>query len=189
MRSAVIATLLSGVVAVIPAAVGAQDTRLVVGAALQRGIFGDDDPRAHSEYGPTIGVQVCPRRPGVAGFCFEALLEPNSVQNPHFDESLQQLHLQAGVRIGGRTYVRPSAGVAVQMWSGTMAESGLGLGIAAGAAIGRDVPIGRGIRLSPEIVARASFAWGVFTTSLGVQVPVAWGKRSRNVASPSQGHE
>lgn len=176
MRIAVIAILLWSVVAVIPAPLEAQEARLVVGAALQQGIFGDDDPRARSEYGPTIGVQVCPRRPGVAGFCVEALLEPNAVRNPHFDESLQQLHLQAAVRIGGRTYVRPSAGVAVQMWSGTMAESGVGLAGAAGAAIGHDFQIGAGVRVSPEVVARASLAFGVFTTSLGVQVPIGWGR-------------
>src|SRR5688500_5001286 len=130
------------------------ETRLAPGLVWHGAIFGDDNPKTTGGLRPTIAVLVRGRPERLFGFSFEAMLEPLGVANPHFDERLHSLQLHAGAEIGRRAIVRPSVGIGVQVWSGSSAETGLGLAPAVGIAVGHR---------RAEAVARASYSHGAFS--------------------------
>jgi hypothetical protein len=148
------------------------DVRFVPGLSHENGIFGDDDPRAHGETALTLGVHVWMPRSSWRAFVFEASFPVNALENPHFDEQLTALFLQMGFELGRTVYVRPSAGVALQSWSGSFASDSFGVAPAVGLAIGHHRQVGRGFHISPELVTRVSMAVGILTWSVGVQVPI-----------------
>jgi hypothetical protein len=152
------------------------EARIVPGIALQRGIFGDDDPRTRQATGATVGGHVLARRSERFAWVFEGVLQPNGLQNPHFDEAVSSLYLQFGPEIGRRVHVRPTAGIAVQGWSGSRSCSCVGTALAAGVAVGVARTVGPEVRIAPEFFARGSAAPGIFTSSMGVQVGVGWGR-------------
>ena len=147
------------------------EARFSAGVVSQRGVFGDDNPKAASKLGVSLSAQVRRRTTGRTGFSFEAVWQPVGIPNPHFDETLNTLYFLIGPEIGRRTYVRPVVGVALQAWSGPQTESGLNFALAAGVAVGRRVPV-RGAWLNPEFVVRCSAAPGAASTMLGLQMAV-----------------
>ncbi len=152
--------------------VGGAEIRFAAGIVWQGGIFGDDDPESGSGPGAILGLQLRRRTTGLVGASLEFALQPIGLPNPHFDETLRTFYVMAGPEIGRRFYVRPAAGIALQMWSGAMAESGLGAALAAGIAVGwrRDM---RRRGFSPEFVVRCSAAPGAASTMVGVQVAIS----------------
>jgi hypothetical protein len=151
--------------------------RLVPGVALQRGIFGDDSPRTGQETGITIGGQVVARRSGRFAWVFEGALQPNALRNPHFDETVSSLYLQFGPEFGRRVHVRPTVGIALQSWSGSRACGCFDAAPAAGVAVGVERAVGQAVRMTPEVFARGSIGYGIFQSSMGVQVGVGWGRK------------
>jgi hypothetical protein len=153
---------------------GTTDVRFAPGIVRHGGVFGDDSPEwASPTLALTVGIQVRTRAARRTGFSFEATLDPVGVRNPHFDETLHSLYLLAGAEIGRRTYVRPGAGIAFQMFSGAFA-AGPSAGLAFGVAVGRKQAIGERMHVSPEFVARASASPGAGHWMIGVQVPIGW---------------
>jgi hypothetical protein len=69
--------------------------------------------------------------------------------------------------------VRPSGGIAFQMFSGASA-AGSSAGPALGLAVRHRRAVGERMHVSPEFVARTSVSPGVFHWMLGVQVPIGW---------------
>jgi hypothetical protein len=150
---------------------GGAEARFAVGVVSQRGVFGDDDPKAASTLGGSLSAQVRRRTTGRTGFSFETVWQPVGIPNPHFDETLNTVYFLIGPEIGRRTYVRPVGGVALQAWSGSQTESGLNFALAAGVAVGHRVAARR-VWLNPEIVVRCSASPGAASTMLGVQMAV-----------------
>jgi len=148
--------------------------RFGAGVARQGGIFGDDDPRSRSGTGVTVTAQVRGQTDRRTGLALDLTLQPMGVGNPHFDETLQALYVQVGPEIGRRSYVRLAGGVAIQSWSGSRADAGLGLAPAFGIAIGRRISIRPGRDVAPEAIARWSVTHGAFAWIAGVQVPFGW---------------
>lgn len=155
--------------------VGGAETRFAAGIVWQRGIFGDDDPEARSAPGVIVGMQVRHRTTGRVGASLELAFQPVGLPNPHFDEALHTLYVLAGPEIGRRLYVRPVGGVALQIWSGSRAESALSFALAAGIAVGWS-PTSRGGRFRPELVVRCSASPGALSTVIGVQVGMGVGR-------------
>jgi hypothetical protein len=147
--------------------------RLVPGAGGLGGVFGDDNPRGVSGVGISIGLQVRGRPSQRTGPSFELAFEPIGVGNPHFDETLRTIYLMAGAEIGRRWYVRPAGGFALQLWSGSRAETGLNPALAMSVAVGRHLERG-GVTVAIEGVGRTSFSPGALSWTLGMQVPIAW---------------
>ena len=146
------------------------DIRGGAGLVSQGGVFGDDDPESDRGLGLTLGLQVRGQMHRRTGGSLDVVFQPVGIRNPHFDETLRTLFILAGAEIGRRTYVRPAFGVALQTWSGTSAESGGDLALAAGIAIGR-----RGVgspRVGIEAIARCAASPGALGWMLGVNVPV-----------------
>jgi hypothetical protein len=156
------------------ASTGGAETRVAAGLVWQQGVFGDDDPEAGSRLGAIVGVQVRRRTPGRLAASVEFVFQPIGLPNPHFDETLHTFSVIAGPEIGRRWYIRPAGGIALQMWSGSMTESGLNVAIAAGVAVGRRGTAGR-IGLNPEFVVRSSGAPGAASLMVGMQL--AFGAR------------
>jgi hypothetical protein len=152
------------------------DVRIAPGIVRQGGIFGDDDPESTAGYGFVIGAQMRGQMHRRTGFSFEATLQPVGIRNPHFDETLHTIYFLIGPEIGRRTYVRPVGGMALQAWSGSLAESGLNLALAFGLAVGHRKPA-QGRDVGVEGIARASCSPGACSFMLGVQVPVSMTKR------------
>lgn len=153
------------------------ELRVAPGVFRQGGIFGDDSPRrADGTFGATVGLQVRRHPARRSGFSFEATLQPMGVRNPHFDETLRSVYVQAGLEIGRRFYVRPSGGVAVRFWSGAFAADP-SIGLALGLAIGYRRPPTERVSVWPELVLRSSAEPGAGHWMIGVQVPVAWSRR------------
>ena len=152
--------------------------RLVPGVALQRGIFGDDSPRTERATGITVGGHVLARRSGRFAWVFEGALQPNALRNPHFDETVSSLYLQFGPEFGRRVHVRPTAGIALQSWSGSRSCGCFDVAPAAGIAVGVEHAVGPAVRVTPEFFARGSIGYGIFQSSMGVQVGVGWGRQS-----------
>jgi len=150
---------------------GGAEARFAVGVVSQRGVFGDESPKAASKLGVSLSAQVRRRTTRRTGFSFETVWQPVGIPNPHFDETLNTLYFLVGPEIGRRTYVRPVGGVALQAWSGSQAESGLNFALAAGVAVGHRVAARR-VWLNPEIVVRCSASPGAASTMLGVQMAV-----------------
>jgi len=158
------------------------EVTLAPGLVWHGAIFGDDDPKSAGAARLTVAGLVRAHIHRLAGFTFEGAIEPMGITNPHFDEHLHSLHALAGVEIGRRLTVRPAIGVAVQVWTGRNAESGVGIAPAVGLAIGhrhRPQPgPGSGrwqfAHISPEVIARASMTHGTFSWMAGVQVPFTW---------------
>lgn len=150
---------------------GGAEARFAVGVVSQRGVFGDESPKAASKLGVSLSAQVRRRTTGRTGLSFETVWQPVGIPNPHFDETLNTLYFLVGPEIGRRTYVRPVGGVALQAWSGSQAESGLNFALAAGVAVGHRVAARR-VWLNPEIVVRCSASPGAASTMLGVQMAV-----------------
>lgn len=179
----IVAALAVGVITSSPAV--AQDVRIAPGLVWHGAIFGDDDPKSAGSVRPTVSLVARGQLRRFVGLSFEALLEPLGVSNPHFDERLRSLHAMVGAEIGGRYTVRPAAGVALQLWSGSRAESGATLAPAIAIAIGhRHPPSGYRanstasaatlVHISPELVARMSYSHGAFSWMAGLQVPFTW---------------
>jgi hypothetical protein len=147
---------------------GGAETRFSAGIVWQHGIFGDDDPEATSNTGVVLGMQVRHRTAGRVHASLEIALQPTGLRNPHFDETLRTLYVLAGPEIGRRTYVRPTAGVALQMWSGSLAESGANFALAIGVAVGRRANTRR-MWLNPEFIVRCSGSPGAASTMIGIQ--------------------
>ena len=164
-----------------PTAVHAQDSaprtvdlRLVPGIVGQGGIFGDDSPEgAGVTTGLTLGFQARTANTRRTGFSLELTFQPVGVRNPHFDESLHSLYVLAGAEIGRRTYVRPAAGVALQMFSGTFA-AGPSVGLAFGVGVGHRRPVADRMDIGVEFSAATSASPGVGHWMMGVQVPIGW---------------
>jgi len=152
------------------------DVRVAPGLVRQGGLFGDDDPESTAGPGFVIGTQLRGQMHRRTGFSFEATLQPVGIRNPHFDETLHTIYFLIGPEIGRRTYVRPAGGVALQAWSGSMAESGLNLALAFGVAVGHRWSV-QGRDVGVEGVARSSCTPGACSFMLGVQVPVSMKKR------------
>ena len=163
---------------------GTLEARVAPGLVWAAGVFGDDSPKSVSAVRPVISAIVRGSAHRRFGWTFEAMLEPLGLANPHFDEQLHSLHVLAGVEIGRGIYVRPAFGAGLQVWTGLYAEQGLGIGPAAGLAIGHRhmPPPGEGpgqwrrVHISPELIARTSFTRGALSAFVGVQVPVTWRK-------------
>ena len=150
------------------------DVRFVPGIVGQGGIFGDDSPEAAATTaGLTLGFQVRTANTRRTGFSLELTFQPVAVHNPHFDESLRSLYVLAGAEIGRRTYVRPAAGVALQMFSGAFAASP-SLGLALGVGVGHRRPVGDRMDVGVEFSAASSGGPGVGHWMMGVQVPIGW---------------
>jgi hypothetical protein len=147
------------------------EVRFVPGVSHDTGIFGDDSPKAHGETALTLGAQVWMPRSSWRAFVFEGSFSLNALENPHFDEQLTALFLQMGFELGRTVYVRPSAGVALQSWSGAFASDSFGVAPAVGLTIGHRRHVRGGFHISPELVTRVSVGFGIFTWSVGVQVP------------------
>jgi hypothetical protein len=154
-----------------PATTGGAETRFAGGLVWQQGVFGDDDPESRSSMGAIVGLQIRRRSAGAVGASFELAVQPIGLRNPHFDESLHTVYALAGPEIGRRIYVRPTGGVALQMWSGSAAESGLGFALAAGIAVGRRTQTGSRW-LNPEFVVRCSASPGAAALMVGVQAAI-----------------
>ena len=175
------ALLLLLVVAAAPAraqekpTVGGAETRFAAGVVWQRGIFGDDDPEARSAPGVVVGMQVRHRTTGRVGASLELAFQPIGLPNPHFDESLHTLYLLAGPEVGRSVYFRPVGGVALQIWSGSRAESPFSFALAAGVAVGWS-PTSRHGRFRPELVVRCSASPGALSTMIGMQVGMGVGR-------------
>lgn len=153
---------------------GTVDIRFVPGIVGQGGIFGDDSPEeASTTAGLTLGLQIRTGNTRRTGLSLELTFQPVALQNPHFDESLRSLYVLAGAEIGRRTYVRPAAGVALQMFSGAFAE-GPSLGLALGVGVGHRRPVGDRMDVGVEFSAAASGSPGVGHWMMGVQVPIGW---------------
>jgi hypothetical protein len=148
---------------------GGAETRFAAGVVWQRGIFGDDDPEAQSAAGLIVGMQLRHRTTGRVGASLELAFQPIGLPNPHFDEALHTLYVLAGPEIGRRLYVRPVGGVALQIWSGSRAESAFSFALAAGVAVGWSLTSRDG-RFRPELVVRCSASPGALSTMIGVQV-------------------
>jgi hypothetical protein len=147
---------------------------LTVGIAWGGAVFGDDDPKRHSEFGITIGGQIWTQLSDSASFVLETTFQPNRIENPHFEEAFRALYLQPGIEFGERFYVRPSAGISIQSWSGKSSCNCVGSSFVLGIAGGKEHAIGNQFHVFPEATARASFAHGVYAYMLGLQVPVGW---------------
>jgi hypothetical protein len=145
--------------------------RFVPGIAFERALFGDDRPRMHSEFGVTLGAQVCRGGSGTTAWVADATFWPNQLENPHGDETLRLLQLQAGPQWGEHTYVRVSVGIALQFWAGSDARKKLDVGLSGGLAVGRAMTVGS-LGVSPEIAARMSRARGIGTISIGGQAAI-----------------
>jgi hypothetical protein len=152
------------------------DVRIAPAVGYQGGVFGDDSPKSNDGAGFSIGAQVRGQTHRRTGFSFEAALQPIGIRNPHFDETLHTAYFLIGPEIGRRTYVRPAGGVALQMWSGTRAESGLDLALAFGLAIGHRRTMGNR-DVGFEFVAKSSCSIGACSALLGLQVPVNMGTK------------
>lgn len=176
LTAAAIALVVSGTLQA-QQATGGVDVRIAPGFVRQGGIFGDDDPKSSSRFGVSIGAQVRGQSSRRTGLSLEAVFQPTGLRNPHFDETLRTLYLLVGPEIGRRTYVRPAGGVALQIWSGTMTESGMNLALAFGVAVGHRLHVGSRYQLGPELIARGSFSPGAGSWMMGVQVPVSWTTR------------
>jgi len=148
---------------------GGAETRFQAGVVWERGIFGDDDPKSTAQIGATFGVQVRHRTAGRIGASLEIAVQPIGLGNPHFGETLRTLYVLAGPEIGRQTYLRPTGGVAQQMWSGSMAESGANFAPAFGIAIGRRTGTDR-MWLNPEFVIRCSGSPGAASAMFGMQM-------------------
>ena len=148
------------------------DTRFVAGVTLQGGIFGDDSPEDSSRVGLTVGVQMRWRRERRTGPVLDIAFQPFATRNPHFDEGLRVLTVHVAPEIGRTFFVRPGGGIAIHLWSGQAAETGLRIAPSVGVAIGRSVSVGSDWRLRPELVARASVEHGALGWTLAAQVPM-----------------
>ena len=149
------------------------DVRIAPGVVYQDGIFGDDDPKSASGIGAAISLQARGQTTRRTGFSFEATLQPIGLKNPHFDETLHTVYFVIGPEIGRRTYVRPVGGVALQLWSGSMAENGMNLALAAGVAVGHRRSVAAH-DVGIELVAKGSCTPGACSALIGVQIPVSF---------------
>lgn len=145
--------------------------------AYQTGVFGDEGTRTTSNGGVTIGGQLWARWSHSKAVVVEGVFQPVALSNPFFDESVRILFVQAGPEFGRRTYVRPSAGLALRFWSGSRASESLDAAFAVGVAVGRRIPVATRAEISPEFVFRITGRPGAVNTSVGVQVPI--GLRAR----------
>jgi hypothetical protein len=168
---AVLLTLAFSTPALAQQPAGGAETRFGAGVVWQHGIFGDDDPKSTAQIGAIFGMQVRHRTSGRVGASLEIAFEPLGLGNPHFDETLRTLYVLAGPEIGRRTYVRPAGGVALQMWSGSMAESSANFALALGVAIGRRAGTDR-MWLNPEFVIRCSGSPGAASVMFGMQMAI-----------------
>lgn len=147
--------------------------RLAPGFGAAGGVFGDDNPRSVTGVGASVALQLRARPDRRTGATLEIAVEPLGIGNPHFDETLRPVYVLAGAEIGRRWYVRPSGGIAFQLWSGAFAESGITPALAMSVAVGRHLERGR-IGVGIEGVGRTSFSVGALSWTLGVQVPIRW---------------
>lgn len=179
MRTVCRIVVLAITLAALPQVASAQDRasarfRAGLGAGMDGGVFGDDDPKSVSHPGITLGLQA---RAGVArrtGLVFETTLQPIGLKNPHFDETLNTLYLQAGPEVGRMTYIRPMFGVGIQAWSGTRSCQCLELAPSVGLAAGHQFQLTPKISVRPEFFTRAAMTFGAIGWQMGVQVPVGW---------------
>ena len=191
MRKAIVALALLTFASITTASAqtpSAMEVRVAPGLVWHGGIFGDDSPKSAGAIRPTLSLVTRGQLQRFAGFTFEAMIEPIGIANPHFDERLQSLHALAGIELGRRFTIRPAAGVGVQLWSGSRAESGIGLAPALAIAIGHrhaprsgvaatqepDTTRWRLVHISPELVARVSYSHGAFSWMAGIQAPFTW---------------
>jgi hypothetical protein len=165
IRRMLVTVAMAGVVTgAAPVMAGAQTLRedpatfVVVGAVYQRAVFGDDNPKASAEVGPTIGLLFRSGRSGRSALTLEIVAQPNPPHNPHYQESFAPIVVMAGAQMGRRTYVRLSGGVT------TVTNIAPMLGI----AVGIERPI-RSRRIGLEVVTRAGGSPGVFGGAMGVQ--------------------
>jgi len=145
---------------------------LTVGFVWGGAIFGDDNPRPHSEFGITIGAQFWAQIEDSATFVLEATFQPNRLENPHFDERFRAIYLQPGIEFGRPVHFRPSAGISIQSWSGTSSCDCLETALALGFAAGGKYKFGEKGQGYPEAATRISLSKGVLGYMFGVQSPV-----------------
>lgn len=153
--------------------------RVVLGVACQTGVFGDEGTETASNVGLAIAGQLWVPWSDAKAVVVEGALQPTGLANPFFDERVRIFFVQAGPEFGRRTYVRPSAGLALRFWSGSRASDNLDAAFAVGVAVGRRVPVAARAEISPEFVLRITGGPGAVNTSVGVQVPI--GLRARSV--------
>jgi hypothetical protein len=135
----------------------------VAGVVRTSAVFGDDDPRRTHGSGVSLGLQVRGPRAGRSAWVFEAALQTDPVQNPHFAESFAPVQVQFGRQIGRRLFVRPSGGIVLQ--AGSVAPL-------AGVAVGWEHQFRNGLISAPEFVVRAGGAVGIAGWMAGFQVPI-----------------
>lgn len=129
--------------------------RIVPGVAYEIGVFGDEQTRRHTEVGVTIAAQLWTRWSDSKSVVFEGAFQPNALENPFFDEKVRVLYLQVAPEFGRRTYLRPSAGLALRFWSGSETEETVDGALALGLAIGPPGRVGCPVRdLSRVFLAR-----------------------------------
>ena len=170
------------VIALSAATAFAQDTggsavgaRLVPGIAFQVGLFGDDDPRPHSETGLTLGAQMCMNRSADRAVVAEATMPFNWLDNPHGGEWVRAVPVLVGYQRGRDTYFRAGIGVVVEFWKSARGRRTVEVGLAGSVAVGRNFGSQRAV--ATEGVLQIMGAPGFFGLSLGAGVPV--GKCSR----------
>jgi hypothetical protein len=151
--------------------------RLVVGVAFQGGVFGDDNPRGGGRVGLTVGAQVRWKPENRTGVALDIGFQPVALKNPHFDERLRVLTIHVAPEIGRTFYVRPGGGIAVHFWSGRSAETPISLAPSVGLSIGVHKTLSGQVRISPELISRASIEHGALAYMLGAQLPISWGSR------------
>ena len=139
---------------------------------MHHGIFGDASPRSTKETAVTVGVQGAKALGDSKRLIIEATLPLSGLKNPHFDESVGVVYGHVGLQFGRRVHVRPSAGVAMRLWSGSRVETGFDVAPSLGVAAGFSRSAGSRLDIAPELFVRASFRAGAATAIMGVQVAI-----------------
>ena len=150
--------------------------RFSPGIGLATASFGDDNPRSSGGGAFTLGGFLLIPLSGSTDLTAEATWRPTTLSNPHFDESFTSVYLLAGVEFGGGSvYFRPSLGVDLQYWSGTMTEVESGTAGALGLAIGFEKPIDAGPwHMAPEGSLKLSVTRGLSSFLLMFSFGIGW---------------
>lgn len=150
--------------------------RLSPGFGFVTASFGDNSPRSSGSGALTLGGFLLIPVSGSTNITFEATWRPTELGNPHFDESFSSVYLMGGVEFGGGSvYVRPSLGVDLQYWSGSMTEDDSGAAGALGLAVGFEKPIGVGPwHIAPEGGLKFTLTSGLSSFLLIFSFGIGW---------------
>ena len=132
--------------------------------------------RSSTEAGPLFngqfGLVLSSRTDITADF----IVQPYKAQNPVADEGFAAIYSLLGAQIGlgglYRTYLRPELGVVFRSWSGTEVFVSSETGLVAGVAVGREIPLGPTLGLTPEVFVRVSGADELSTPLFGLAISV-----------------